>query len=183
MGIKRTELNPNSVGVSNKDLTPQPLYWDKRKKKILDMIINNDCSIKEIGEEVSLAPWKVSRFIRDKEFQRRYTEIVEAGTEQLLGENKRYIQELMRTLRKEIKFKIANLSPDKLLTEYRLLLQGLSMPAKESLKAPRFQQNIINPQLISPEALKIIEKAILKEQKYIPLEVSSEEIEGIKDGK
>ena len=183
MGIEQKELNPNSVGVKTKDLTPQPLYWDEKKKKILDMIINQNCSIKAIGEEVDLAPWRVSRFIRDKEFQRRYTEIVEAGTEQLLGENKRHIQELMRILRREIKYKITKLSPDRLLTEYRLLLQGISAPVKENSKGPKFQQNIINPQLISADALKIIEKAVLKDQKFIPLEVSSEEINEAINGK
>jgi len=184
MGIKPKELNPMVVEPP-KDTVPQPLYWDKKKKKILDMIANpkKDRTIKEIALKLNITPWKVSRFIRDPEFQRRYTEVVEANTAQLLGENKRLIQELMRELRSEIKLKIKELDPNKLLKEYRLLLQGIAMPAKESGGSTKIQQNIISPQLISPKALEIIEKSILKSQGYKPLVVSQKEIDQVKNGK
>ena len=188
MGIKPKELNPNSIEAEHKGDVPeisQPLYWDKQKKKILDMIISQDCTIKEIGEKINLTPWKVARYIRDKEFQNRYAALVEANTEQLLGENKRLIQELMRDLKKELKYKIAKLEPNKLLTEYRLLLQSIAAPAqgKSNSGNPKYQQNIFNPQLISDKALKFLEKAALKEQGFKPLEVSAEEIDEVKHGR
>jgi len=182
MGIEPKELNPNSTGVPE-GTTPQPLYWDERKKKLLDMVLQRSCTIKQIGEELNLAPWRVAKHIRDKEFQRRYTEIVEANTQQLLSENSRFVQELMRDLRTELKYKIKSLDPDKLLKEYRLLLQGISLPDKSKEKAPQFQQNIINPNLISSKVLKVIEEAILKEQGFKPLEVSYKEIKEVRNGK
>jgi len=183
MGIKQKDLNPLSVGVNTKDVVPQPLYWDKKKKEILDMIVKEDTTINEISEKVNLTPWKVSKYIRDKEFQRRYTAIVEANTQQLVGENNRLIQELMRRLRRELKYKIQKLDPDKLLKEYRLLLQGVAQPVKQELiKGPKFQQNIINPQALSPKALKLLEDAVLKEQGFKPLETTNKEIIEIQDG-
>jgi len=184
MGIKKSEFKTDIISTEGGSPAPQPFYWDKKKKKILDMIINpeKDCTIKEIAEQLNMTPWKVSRFIRDKEFQSRYMDIVEANNAQLLGENKRLIQELMRQLREELKYKITKLDPDKLLKEYRLLLEGLSAPAKESA-GPKIQQNIINPQMISEKVLKKIEDAVLKEQGFEPIEATFEEIKEARDGK
>jgi len=182
MGIKKSEFKTDVITIEGEP-APQPLYWDKNKKKILDMIVGKDCTIKEIAEELNMTPWKVSRFIRDKEFQSRYMDIVEANNAQLLGENKRLIQELMRQLREELKYKITQLDPDKLLKEYRLLLEGLSGPVKETTSAPKFQQNIINPQMISEKVLKKIEDAVLKEQGFEPIEATFEEIKEARDGK
>jgi len=182
MGIKKSEFKTDVITTEGEP-APQPLYWDKNKKKILDMIVGKDCTIKEIAEELNMTPWKVSRFIRDKEFQSRYMDIVEANNAQLLGENKRLIQELMRQLREELKYKITQLDPDKLLKEYRLLLEGLSGPVKETTSAPKFQQNIINPQMISEKVLKKIEDAVLKEQGFEPIEATFEEIKEARDGK
>jgi hypothetical protein len=183
MGLKSSELNYNIDKKKGSLKTPQPLFWDKRKKKILDYIVKKDVTVKDIALKLNMSIWKVTKYIRDPEFQRRYLEIVEANTQQLASENKRCIQDLMRDLRKEIRFKIKNIDPNTLIKEYRLLLQGLAVPSKENSSAPHFQQNIISPNLISEKAFKIMEKAVLKEQGYKTLEVSKEEIEEIKNEK
>lgn len=175
MGLDKKDINPNAVVPKlKKDFVPQPLFWDKKKKQILRLICNSDCSIKDIAVQVNLLPWKVAKYIRDETFQQRYLEILEASTQQMVGERKRYLKEVIELMRKEVKKRIKNMNPNVILKEFRLALQGWE--GEESKKAPQFQQNIFSTKLISPKAAALFEKAVLDAGGYKPLKVSEKEI-------
>lgn len=175
MGLIKKDINPNvSVPALRKDFKVQPLFWDKKKKQILRLICDSEYSIKQIAEVVSLAPWKVAKYIRDETFQQRYLEILEAGTQQLVGERKRLLKEVMEIMRKEVINNVRKMNPNTILKEYRLILQGYDQ--EESKVTPRFQQNIFSTKLVSSKAARLFEKAVLEAGGYKPLKASDKEI-------